>query len=220
MKIAVGIKTYNLYFQLREELFWQCYESAQIAFPGSDVVVFDNGSTDGTSDLVEELGGRVIREGNKTPGSGFNGVVKSLLELHPDVIVHSDDDILWKPESQEVLSKFWSGNVVKLVSGLLEPVWHWNTPRYVVESNGVKALVRDSAPGAAWSFHVSNLDWIYPVTEKFGYDYDTCVKILNSGMTVAQMDLTEHIGWEHSTHGNRAIHDPNTQPLDREKYGI
>jgi hypothetical protein len=105
------------------------------------------------------------------------------------------------------------------VSGLLEPEWHWNRPRETVEFGGVRVLIRDSAPGAAWSFRAS----AWPAIEKhvrraFGFDYDACVGLRTEGYRVGQLDLADHAGWAHSTHGNRAIED--ARPLDRKKWGV
>ena len=109
-----------------------------------------------------------------------------------------------------------------IVCGLLEPVWEWNTPREMLVLGGIKVLVRDSAPGAAWSFR--RKDWKggarleNRVEHSFGYDYKCSVSLARSHLRIGALDLASHEGWEHSTHGNDVI--KAAQPLDREKWGI
>jgi len=138
--------------------------------------------------------------------------------------VWSDDDMLWKPGAEQKLGAFWGAPAserdnVAIVSGLLEPVWHWNTPRSTVEAGGVRVLVRDSCPGAAWSFNNPRMVW--PLDNghaTFGYDYKACGRLRESGLKVAQIDLADHLGWEASTHGNDALKD--SKPLDRQHWGV
>jgi hypothetical protein len=175
---------------------------------------------------------------NFTPGMGRNRLmgfmdnvccdawgVNYCSELHGETFfVWSDDDMLWKPGAEEKLAAFWGApreerDDVVLLSGFLEPVWHWNTPRRVVEAGGVRVLVRDSCPGAAWGFENPRMVW--PMGEdvaQFGYDYKTCCRLRKAGCSVAQLDLADHLGWECSSHGNEAIAD--SKPLDREKWGV
>lgn len=151
----------------------------------------------------------------------------------PSFFAWSDDDMVWRPGAQATLSKFWDAaptcihhpDRVRILSGLLEPVWHWNTPRRTVEHGGVRVLLRDSAPGAAWTFRGAPIRLLRPGTIevpgdelwRFGYDYQMC-RTMPEG--VAQIDLAEHIGWGFSTHGNEANEAPETKPLDREKWGV
>lgn len=167
---------------------------------------------------------------NFTPGAGrfrlrghMNDHVfsKSVVEQSP-FWVWSDDDMLWKPGAEAKLRHFWAEapSDIDIVSGLLERVWHWNTPRETVDAGGVRVLVRDSAPGAAWTFRTPRvLD--LPTTSalwRFGYDYESCKMVIARGAKVAQIDLAEHLGWECSTHGNEA--NQSGRPLDRERWGV
>lgn len=172
-------------------------------------------------------------EGNFTPGAGrwrlwhlmFGHETGNTADERAPFWVMSDDDMLWKPGAEPKLSKFWRGareGNIAIVSGLLEPVWHWNTPREVVEVAGIRVLVRDSAPGAAWSFgNPRKIDVAHdPQLWRFGYDYESCKKLHEAGQRVAQIDLADHIGWGYSTHGNEADQHLDGRPLDREKWGV
>lgn len=137
--------------------------------------------------------------------------------------VWSDDDMLWKPGAEAKLRHFWhdAPEDVGIVSGLLEPVWQWNTPRRTVTGGGVNVVVRDSAPGAAWTF---NSDLTALVTSepfwRFGYDFELCKQLRGADIDVGGMDLAEHIGWGYSTHGNDANEHVDVRPLDRERWGV
>jgi hypothetical protein len=82
----------------------------------------------------------------------------------------------------------------------------------------VNVLVRDSCPGAAWTFRWQDEGTIFPVKADFGYDVDACKYLVASGYEVAQLDLAEHAGWGASSHGNEA--HAAGMPLDREKWGV
>lgn len=240
MKFVVGIMTHNTMANLRLSLLEQTLDSIHRAFPGADKILFDNGSTDGTERYVEELDDprlalRVAWKppntwpGATTPGAGRNALLPRMLCFEPDILVFSDDDMAWKEGAEERLIEVWrhAPKDLFLVSGLLEPEWHWNTPRETVACGREKILVRDSCPGAAWSFRASDVprsssskhppDPPY-FAPSFGYDYKFCCALREFGYRVAQMDLAEHIGWGASTHGNDAVE--HGKPLDRARWGV
>jgi hypothetical protein len=192
---------------------------------------------------------------NTTPGAGKNGMLPIILGQwpppgDPKLIVMSDDDMLWRPNAGATLERFWSHrrcpDNLAILSALLEPEYPWNTPRETVHVGGIgeptiSALVRDSAPGAAWTFRYGGCSHgIGPhfhtcqhlpdgvlehgrrsvFVDDFGYDYEYCGRLRAVGLTVAQIDLAEHIGGDMSTHGNRAHEDVRCKPLDRERWGV
>lgn len=174
---------------------------------------------------------RVIHmDGPSDPGSGRVKLLAdvfedfSYLELYRnDIIVLSDDDMVWSNSSWAQLIAFWNNNPpedLMILGGYLEPLWDWNIPRGRVDVGGQRAIWRDSAPGCAWTSTVERwrkmLDIGIPTG--FGSDYAFCSKLRDLDWRVAQMDLAEHIGWEHSTHGNRSIVD--AIPFDKKKWGI
>lgn len=235
MKIAVGIMTHNAIAGLRLDLLERTIETAHEAFPMAEAItVYDNRSTDGTPAYVKGIGGQAVLSGNGTPGSGRNVMLYDLWASHrPEVFVLSDDDMAWARGAGDALARFFASPDrpadVGLVSGLLEPEYPWNTPRKLVEAAGVRVLLRDSAPGCAWAIPIDHFE--HParreglLTRKlfiddFGYDHAYCQRLATEQTVVGQLDLAEHLGWEVSTHGNRANRDVRSKPLDRQKWGI
>lgn len=261
--IAVGIVTHNALASLRLELLEETFHSVRVSFPNCEVFVLDNGSTDGTEDVIarfETPVGKRVRtthyeppDGNHTPGRGRNVLLDWMVnETDAEVFVFSDDDMRWKPCAEALVRGIWTAPIdigarwtddIVIVSGLLEPEWDWNKPLYTARPSGIPVLVRESAPGAAWTFkarEVTCLDgqtpcahgiWpnyrhavangdAGPFKDDFGYDYEYCRRLDGAykGLKVAQVDLAEHLGWEASTHGNRA--NKGGKPLDRERWGI
>lgn len=240
-RVAVGVLTYNALDFDRVGLLEQTLRSVERAFPRADRYVLDNGSTDGTGDVLAELTGgehavwswyrmlpRTYAMGGKikprtTPGAGQNRLVEQMWPVvycPYDIIVLSDDDMLWHEGAQDKLKRFFvdAPDDVELVSGFLEPEWPWNTVRGVVEAGGVRGLWRDNAPGCAWAFKPPFWRNFGPMDEELGQDVKACKRVIAAGLRVVQLDLAEHKGWGHSTIGNEAI--KASTPLDREKWGV
>lgn len=234
MRFAVVVMTHNPVAGLRQSLLDDTIISVDMAFPGAHKLLFDNGSDDDSGEYLVETSGAArwdfLRyhpsDGNHTPGRGRNQIMKALAEMRRehgwefDVVVLSDDDMDWKVGAASALTAIWSDPTDQLVivCGLLEPVWHWNKPRRTDTCGGVNVLVRDSAPGAAWTLRLSDVDTVFPVENDFGYDVKACKKLRNGGLEVAQLDLAEHAGWGASTHGNEAL--AAGMPLDRDKWKV
>jgi hypothetical protein len=234
VRLHVAVMTYRALSQFRADMLRECADSLFSAFPSASITLFDNDSRDGSDEVVAEIASALslqsvtlkAEDDNTTPGAGRNRIMAHLLGgidgvWEDDVIVFSDDDMKWKLGAGEKIKSFWSEppENVMVCSGFLEPDWHWNKPeRRVVGGDGVAALVRASAPGAGWTFKVSDWSRIGPVAWDFGYDYTASKALAEKGLSVAQFDLADHLGWDASTHGNRAIE--SARPLDREKWGI
>ena len=241
LKTIVGVLTYNAVSTLRFELLEQTVASLRHAFDGP-IYVLDNGSTDGSANALKELEGiddvvtcaHVSRDGNTTPGRGRNELMQLLRQdrrQQYDLVVMSDDDMVWGLEAQPLLSDLWAyapADLV-LVSGLLEDdVWPWNEPREAITCGGVPLLVRDSTPAAAWSFRMQDWSKVFPLKETLegdGEDYDACKRLRAAGMRVAQLDLATHIGEGYSQLGNDELRSVTTRalssrPLDRERWGM
>lgn len=235
--IAIGVMTHNAIAGMRLELLERTIVSIEKAFPNAQKLLCDNGSTDGTDVVVETRWSRwvklfVVPGDNNTPGYGRNIMLEKMLAKQPDVIVFSDDDMEWKDGAEDKLTRFWMApdcpDDLAIVSGYLEPDFPWSTPHGVLEAGGVRVLVRDNAPGAAWSFRCGpNAHGVaarfrsgpWPALESdFGYDHKKCVELAENDLRVAQIDLADHLGWGYSTHGNEA--DQSAKPLDRAKWGI
>lgn len=231
MKIAVGILSYNPMSTLRMELLDRTLASIEKSFPSADRCCHDNLSTDGSQEAVtklcEQYGTKfIVRSqpgGGHTPGHGRIHQMNWREYHDADIVVFSDDDMEWKSGSEQKVIDLWSRapSDLAIVSGLLEPMWHWNTPRETLTLAHTNVLVRDSCPGAAWTFRAADWGIIKQhIVRDFGYDHKACVALLEAGYRVAQIDLADHIGWGFSTHGNEADQHPGTKPLDRIKWGV
>jgi GT2 family glycosyltransferase len=241
MRFVVGVLTHNAVSTLRLGLLEQTGSSLRRAFPENAVFLLDNGSVDGSAEVLEHLSfatGRVRYSspgGNVSPGRGRNELLRIFAMQSAgggcwgwapeDVVVLSDDDILWEPLAAHVLSRFWSEAPDDLIilSCLLEPEWPWNTPREVIECGGVKALVRDSAPAAAWTFRLRDWDKIGPlkeVVDEEGEDFEACGRLCGQGFRVAQIDLATHIGEGYGQLGNDEARLISGRPLDKKKWGM
>lgn len=205
MKITAAILCHNLFAHDREALFWDCYESLS---RDARVIPVDNGSTDGTSELVAELGGYVSKDRLSTCGHGTNLCARVAIGTDADLCVLSDDDMGWRPGWADRLRDWWAGAPadVVLTGCHLEPMFEWNTIREVVRYGQVPGLIRASTGAASWSFRTQDWAKIGPVPEKIqGWgDVPTCQRLHEAGYRVAQIDLADHNGHT-STWGNRTV---------------
>lgn len=221
MKVAVGVLTYQQFAHGRHELFKATLRSLFASEHPYDLYVVDNGSTDGTAEYVRSIGGTTIADPITTCGHGMNVTIGICYRVGADLIVFSNDDIAWHPHAIETIVAFWSGapDDVLIASGSLEPEYPWNTARELIEAGGVKALVRDTAPGGTWTLRARDWPRIGPVPETRGWDdVPTCERLRAQGYRVAQIDAADHVGEDHSTWGNESrIH---AEPLDKQAWGL
>lgn len=205
MKITAAILCHNLFLHDRQALFWDCYESLS---RDARVIPVDNGSTDGTSELVAELGGYVSKSRLSTCGHGTNLCARVAIGTDADLCVLSDDDMGWRPGWADRLRDWWAAapDDVVLTGCHLEPMFKWNTIEYVVRYGEVPGLIRASTGAASWSFRTQDWAKIGPVPEKIqGWgDVPTCQRLHEAGYRVAQIDLADHNGHT-STWGNRTV---------------
>jgi len=232
-QLVFAVKSFNPLSSLRLSVVEQTMDSADKAFSDVGRILLDNGSYDGSTDalrqLAEDRGWYFAAynpaDENHTPGRGFNQVVQEVVQSFPraEVVVHSDDDMFWQPQSSFALASIWSclPDDIVMLSGLLEPEWPHNTPRESVRlANGSTVLCRDSVSGAAMSFRLS--DWtrrVGPALDDFGYDSQLCERARAAGCRVASLDLATH-RWGYSTHGNEPTLRRDMKPLDKARWGL
>lgn len=222
MKVAAGVLTYRAKRFKRELLLRETLGSL---IDADELYLLDNGSDDGSDELVREMGGGVADapDGNHTAGRGMNLLLAALSATDADVIVFSNDDMRWHPGWRAKLEAFWAEAPanVKLASGLLERFdYPWARVLGKIECGGVPALLRETAPGAAWTMRREDWPFIGPCPERVGWDdVPTCRKLRARGFEVAQLDLAEHTGGDKSVWGNPAHAYPHP-PLDLAAWGI
>ena len=224
MRIAVAVLTYNQLANDREVLFKDTVASLRYnARSPIDLYVVDNGSTDGTDQLVREMGGYCYTGTNTTSGHGTNLCARITQGSGADLCVLSDDDMIWHDGWDTNLRDWWSGipEDVKLTGCHLEPEYPWNMIHDAIDVNGRRGLVRASTGAASWSFR--NQDWklIGPIPQvKQGWgDIPACNRLESRGFRIAQIDLATHNGGGQSTWGNDSS-DLDRHPLDRDRWGL
>lgn len=217
-KPAICVLTYNVMVSLRCPLLERTLASIEKGFPGCSLHLLDNGSHDGTEEYVlDETSERwescVVQTSIHSPGAGRNRLGDLVpLEEVPWAVM-SDDDMEWSADSEFVLDHFWKvapADIV-LVSCLIEPEYPWSQIHETVDCGGVKAVVRDSVPAAAWSFR--GRDWrrigpLKTLMDDEGEDYEACRRMQSLGLRVAAIDLAKHIGEGYSQLGNDEARSP------------
>ena len=221
MKVACAVLTWNVYATGRADLFRATLES--IREPGWPVYLIDNGSTDQTADLVRRLGGWRNPGPNLTIGAGVNVAVAAALSSGADLVVFSNDDILWRPGWAEELLAFWNEapDNVGICGGLLErKVWSWNTPIAGHTWGGVDVLERETVPGGAWTFRSAVWPDLGPIPDENNAwsDVPACHKMRRLGYRLVCADWTDHLAEYQSTWGNGS--HAYGEPLNLAQWGL
>lgn len=228
MRVGVGVLTFDHIRTGRQDDFRRTWESIARTGHSAEIHLLTNGSTDGTEDVVRELGGIVDNRDNRI----WYGITK-LIEMMGDVdlIYLSADDIEY--------TEGWLGRLVSFIedaprdvylfSALMEPVYDWNKPRQRMTCGGEVGLIRDSVCGSSWAFRRTDWEeWMGPLPDlqgQPGEDLLVCRKVRHHGREtgqgggrIAALDLSEHIGEERSAWGNESFRQ--ARPLDRRKWGL
>jgi glycosyltransferase involved in cell wall biosynthesis len=106
LDVSVVIPAYN-----REALIGRAVVSALSQRPHrpAEVIVVDDGSTDATADVAEQLGARVIRQENKGEGGARNAGIAAATSTW---LAFLDSDDEWLPQHLSVLSPHLEDNVL------------------------------------------------------------------------------------------------------------
>ena len=219
MRVGVGVLTFNHIQHGREEDFRRTWESIQNTDYPAELHLLTNGSTDGTAEKVQELGG-IVDNQNPQIWYGNTRLIEAMGDV--DLCVLSADDLEYQDGWLRRLVSFIENGPddIALYSCQMEPVWSWNTPTEMIEAGGEKALVRGSVPGSSWAFRRSDWEeWMGPFPQIMpGEDLEICNRIKAQGKRMAALDLVEHIGIERSAWGNSS--HLSAQPLDKEAWGL
>lgn len=206
MKVAAAVLTYQAISTRRLKLLTETVDSLDEA---DEVCVVDNGSADGSRHLVESWGG-VSHDGPlHTSGHGNNLAARVAYGTDADLLVFSDDDMLWRPGWRSKLEAWWSDCPadVAMTGCHIEPNFHWNTIHDRIVCGGIPGLVRESTGGASWSMPRRHLDTFFAPAgiwqQHQGYgDVMACNRVVERGYRICQIDLATHAGQGQSTWGN------------------
>lgn len=216
LKIAVCVLTYN-----RKALFIQTMNSMMPSGYSFMPIVVDNGSTDGTAQAVQALGGVINKTDNHTAGYGMNLAITEAMKRSPDIIVFSADDFIYRIGWLAKLIDFWNNAPADVImaSCYLEPLWNWNEIIKTGKAGEQQYVIRTSIPGSSWTFRAADVDKIFPVMETTGgEDLSTCDKLRRQRYRLAALDLVIHAGEEQSAWGNKSYE--YAKPLDKKSLGF
>lgn len=219
MRIAAAMLTWNMHATGRADMFATTYDSLVAGGPDAFTLV-TNGSTDGTQDDVRRLGG-IVDDTRSEIWYGVSVALHWALRQGCEIVLFSADDIRYLPDWRERLLSFWSDapESLKLASLFLEPEWDWNRPYAAADIGGERVLLRESAPGASWTFRARDWRHIGPVPMRSpGEDLLVCQRLRAAGCDIAQLELAEHIGEAASAWGNQS--HLSARPLDRARWGL
>lgn len=216
MNVTIALLTYN-----RRELFQSTLESIKQTEHPYKLVIYDNGSKDGTADIVRSLGGVVNDTDNHTVGHGMNKAIGLALDTNPDLIVFTADDYTYQAGWFERLVSFWQDAPADIIMSCncVESLWQWNEVTGFGEAGGVRYVTRTSIPGSNWTFRPETASRFMPLPEKTGgEDLEVCRMFTEQGYRLAELNLSEHTGEKMSSWGNESW--KRATPFDFERYGI
>ncbi len=222
MKVVVAVLTFEVLRTRRKWLLEGTLQSLEKAGAPFELVLVDNDSQDGSADLVRGLGGISVPQpdGIRTEGRGFATTISQAWAREPDLIVFSNDDMLWRPGFLPRLIDFWThapGDVL-LCSGLLCDEYPWNMALGVMRPGAQEALVRLAVAGGAWTFRAVNTVHVLPIPDKLGEaELAVCRRAVAAGWRLCEMDLSIHAGEFFSAWGNLW---QSTKRLNRDQWGI
>jgi len=214
-RLAVAVLTYN-----RKDMLVKTLTSLY-ADQQAEIFVYDNGSTDGSVEIVKSIGGEVNKGVNHTTGHGMNRVIDMAMKSQPEIILFSADDFVYCERYAERIIGFWSNapEDIKLASCYLEPMWQWNEVSETGDAGKEHYAIRASIPGSNWMFRASDAHLILPIAEKTGgEDLEICHRLISQGYRLAALDLVDHIGERESAWGNQSW--KYAVEIDREGLGF
>ncbi len=204
--MSVVVCAYNA-----EATIAECLQATTaLDYPGLDIVVVDDGSTDGTAEIAEGFPGvRVLRE----PHAGLS-VARNTgwREARGDLVVYLDSDAYPTPEWPYYLALGMDGPMVGGIGGPnIPPQSDGLAAQRVARSPGgpVHVLVSDDraehVPGCNmgfWKQVLAEVGGFDPVYTAAGDDVDLCWKVLDRGWEIGFHPAA--LVWHHRRGSTRA----------------
>jgi glucosyl-dolichyl phosphate glucuronosyltransferase len=146
MTVSVIIATYN-----RETLLRECLEALvqQPFHPGDEVIVVDNGSTDGTATVVAACQPRCpvpLRYlVEPTPGKS-HALTRALAVSQGDTLAFTDDDVVVDEAWLDAIRAAFKDASLMLVAGRVDPRWEHPAPSWLEWQNPDGTFTGFTAP--------------------------------------------------------------------------
>ena len=200
----------------RKKLFEETVCSLHSANASFRLVVIENYSTDGTIELAREMRDKgiitdLLQPEKKLPmlyQTQLVGIDYVLRDSKPDILLLTADDFAFKPEWFNTLISWYSEAPpnVAFCSLYKEPDWWWNAIYSTLKSDGHKAFVRRTVPGANWAMRLEDWKFIEPKFREWVHDgqldVNMCEWVYKNNKICCALDLAEHIGKFDSLYGN------------------
>jgi GT2 family glycosyltransferase len=163
--VAILVLTHN-----RVELLRKCVENvlARTSDATTEILIWNNGSTDGTRDYLDSLDDPRIRPVHSERNVGFNGYSKAAALTSAPFLVELDDDVVSAPEHWDATLRdayvrlpdvgFLAADLEDDPNDEASRVRHQGRPHEytLVEENGVRLLTGPAGSGCAMTSRAVN----------------------------------------------------------------
>jgi len=165
-----------------------------------EIVVIDDGSSDGTKRIAESTGVTVIshRE-NRGVGAAFNTGIKAALQIGADIIVNIDGDGQFNPKDISTLIKPILDEDVEFVtaSRFIEPALTPKMPKIKLWGNKRMSFLISRLTGKKFfdvscGFRAYSRDTVLKLTlfGQFTYTQETFLDLVSKGISIKEVPLT------------------------------
>ena len=205
MKITIGIPAYNEEKNIAKLI-------VKLKKITDSILVCDDGSSDSTSEISEELGVTVIKhQKNKGYGAAINSLFLKAKELDTDIFITFDADGQHRIEDIPLLSEPIENNEADLVIGsrFLQTKSE-EMPNYrkmgvkiitKVTNLSIKDKLTDSQSGFR-AYSKKAIQEITPTEEGMGVSTEIVIKASNLELRITEVPIKIHY------HGDTSTHDP------------
>lgn len=206
MKITILILTYN-----RKTLLLRCLDSITRAKrPPDDIIIIDNGSTDGTVDAVRNHRLRPIVITNTNTTLGVCARNLGIKASASDIIFQVDDDATVNTNWRDIIEKHFKDSTIGAIG---QDAWKL-TGWYSADPIKNVGQECDLVTGYLWAFRKKD-SWLYDENYApfWREDTDFCFHIINDGYKIIKCDVLGSHASARNSPIDWALHDKNTAYL-------